>query len=178
MKYSRNEILDILLKSYVAYYDITDYGTKREPLRALCEYYEHAEKYMVSKKVSLWSADSEEFIYLFSLPRLTTEAFAHCKEIAYRDGMERLHIGPGHMYSYITPIIVCDTCDEEAVKALKKCRIYKSFHFSLHGWMDFHAAAVIGDSDRIESNRAGRTTAKILKKVLFSKKSKRKGEFV
>ena len=157
MKDKRRDIIDILLKSYVTYYNITDFGTDREPLRALCEYYEHAEKYMVSKKVSLWAADSEEFLYLF-------------------DGMDRLHIGPGHMYSYITPIIVCDTCDEAAVKALKKCRIYKSFRFSLHGWMDFHAAAVIGDSDRIESNRAGRPTAKILKKVLYSKK--RKGEFV
>ncbi len=176
MKYTRQNIIDILLKSYVAYYNITDYGNERAPLRALCEYYEHAEKYMVSKKISLWAADSEEFIYLFDVPRLTPEIFEVCKKTAYEDGMNRLHIGPGHMYSYITPIIVCDTCDEEAVKALKKCHIYKSFRFSLHGWMDFHAAAVIGDSDRIESNRAGRPTAKILKKVLYSKK--RKGEFV
>ncbi len=170
MKYTRENIIDILLKSYVAYYNITDFGTEREPLRALCEYYEHAEKYMVSRKVSLWAADSEEFIYLFDVPHLTLEVFEACKKTAYEDGMDRLHIGPGHMYSYITPIIVCDTCDEEAVKALKKCHIYKSFHFSFHGWMDFHAATVIGDSDRIESNRAGRTTAKILKKVLYSKK--------
>lgn len=62
MKDTRQNIIDILLKSYVAYYNITDYGDKREPLRALCEYYEHAEKYMVSKKVSLWAADSEEFM--------------------------------------------------------------------------------------------------------------------
>lgn len=170
MRYSRNEIIDILLKSYVAYYDITDYGTERRPLRALCEYYEHAEKYMVSKKVPLWSADSEEFIYLFDVPHLTLAVFEDCKKTAYEDGMERLHIGPGHMYSYITPIMVCGDCDADALKALKKCHIYKSFQFSLHGWMDFHAAVVIGDSDRIESNRAGRTTAKILKKVLFSKK--------
>ncbi len=170
MRYSRSEIIDILLKSYIAYYDITDYGSKREPLRALCEYYEHAEKYMVSRKISLWSADREEFIYLFDVPHLTLGAFENCKKTAYEDGMERLHIGPGHMYSYITPIIVCDTCDGDAIKTLKKCHIYKSFQFSLHGWMDFHAAAVIGDSDRIESNRAGRTTAKILKKVLYSKK--------
>ena len=166
MKDKRRDIIDILLKSYVTYYNITDFGTDREPLRALCEYYEHAEKYMVSKKVSLWAADSEEFIYLFDVPHLTCEVFEQCKKTAYEDGMDRLHIGPGHMYSYITPIIVCDTCDEAAVKALKKCRIYKSFRFS----------AVIGDSDRIESNRAGRPTAKILKKVLYSKK--RKGEFV
>lgn len=170
MKYTRKNIIDILLKSYVAYYNITDFGTQREPLRALCEYYEHAEKYMVSKKVSLWAADCEEFIYLFDVPHLTLEVFESCKKTAYEDGMEHLHIGPGHMYSYITPIIVCDTCDAAAIKALKKCHIYKSFHFSLHGWMDFHAAAVIGDSDRIASNRAGRATAKILKKVLYSKK--------
>ena len=176
MRQTRKNIIELLLKSYEAYYNITDYGTKRTPLRALCEYYEHAEKYMVSRKVSLWSADSEEFIFLFELPHLSLETFEQCKTTACEEGMKLLHIGPGHMYSYITPIIVCDTCDEEAVKALKKCHIYKSFRFSLHGWMDFHAAAVIGDSDRIESNRAGRSTAKILKKVLYSKK--RKGEFV
>lgn len=176
MRQTRKNIIELLLKSYEAYYNITDYGTKRTPLRALCEYYEHAEKYMVSRKVSLWSADSEEFIFLFELPHLSLETFEQCKTTACEEGMKLLHIGPGHMYSYITPIIVCDTCDEEAVKALKKCHIYKSFRFSLHGWMDFHAAAVIGDSDRIESNRAGRPTAKILKKVLYSKK--RKGEFV
>lgn len=172
MKDTRQNIIELLLKSYEAYYNITDYGADRRPLRALCEYYEHAEKYMVSRKVSLWSADSEEFIFLFDLPHLSMETFDLCKTVAYGEGMKLLHIGPGHMYSYITPIIVCDTCDEEAVKALKKCHIYKSFRFSLHGWMDFHAAAVIGDSDRIESNRAGRTTAKILKKVLHSKKRK------
>ena len=48
MKDKRRDIIDILLKSYVTYYNITDFGTDREPLRALCEYYEHAEKYMVS----------------------------------------------------------------------------------------------------------------------------------
>nr|MDE5939042.1 hypothetical protein [Lachnospiraceae bacterium] len=97
MKYTRKNIIDILLKSYVAYYNITDFGTEREPLRALCEYYEHAEKYMVSKKVSLWAADSEEFIYLFDVPHLTPEVFEACKKTAYEDGMEHLHIGPGHM---------------------------------------------------------------------------------
>ena len=158
----------------MAYYNITDYGIEKKPLRALCEYYEHAEKYMVSKKVSLWAADSEEFIFLFDVPRLTAEIFESCKEIAYRDGMERLHIGPGHMYSYITPIIVCDTCDEEALRALKKCRIYKSFHFSLHGWMDFHTAVLEVGNNRITTNRSGKYVEEVMKKILFPKKKKRR----
>ena len=92
--------------------------------------------------------------------------------------MKLLHIGPGHMYSFITPVFVCDTCDEDARKALKKCRIYKSFHFSLHGWMDFHTAVVDLERGRIDANRSGHSTAKILKKVLYSQTNKKKGELV
>ena len=86
--------------------------------------------------------------------------------------MKQIHVGPGHMASYITAVFVCDTCDEDALKALKKCRIYKSFHFSLHGWMNFHAALVRVADSRIDANRSGHHVAKILKKVLYSQTRK------
>ena len=76
------------------------------------------------------------------------------------------------MASYITAVFVCDTCDEDALKALKKCRIYKSFHFSLHGWMDHHTALVELSTGQIDANAGGRQTAKILKKVLYSQTRK------
>ena len=38
--------------------------------------------------------------------------------------------------SYITAVFVCDTCDEDARKALKMPYLQK-FSFSLHGWMNF-----------------------------------------
>ena len=61
-------------------------------------------------------------------------------------------------------VFICDTCDEDARKALKKCRIYKSFHFSLHGWMNFHAALVEVADGKVTSNASGHHVAKILKK--------------
>ena len=79
---------------------------------------------------------------------------------------------PGHMYSYITPVFICDTCKKEAEKALAKCRIYKSFHFSLHGWMDHHTALVELSTGQIDANPGGRHTAKFLKKVLYSSRMK------
>ena len=82
------------------------------------------------------------------------------------------HIGPGHMYTFISPIFICDTCDEDARRALKKCRIYKSFHFSLHGWMDYRTAVVELGRSRIDANQSGRSVAKILKKVLYPKGKK------
>ena len=168
MNYTRQEAIQILLKSYQAYYNITLFDEEQKPLTALCEYFEHSEKYVLHRKAELWSADCEEFLYLFDVPHLTLEVFEQCKEKAYRDGSNRMNIGPGHMYSYITPIFVCDQVDEDARKALKKCRIYKSFHFSLHGWMDHHTALVELSTGQIDGNLGGRHTAKILKKVLYS----------
>ena len=115
----------------------------------------------------------EEFIYLFDVEHLTREIFEQCRDYARKDGMERAHIGPGHMYTYITPVFICDACDEEARKALKKCRIYQSFHFSLHGWMDFHAAVLEVNHNKITTNRNGKCVEKVMKNVLFQKKRRR-----
>ena len=47
-----------------------------EFLKLRCDYFEHAENFIVSKKVNLWSADSEEFMYVFLVPLLTKEIFS------------------------------------------------------------------------------------------------------
>lgn len=174
MLYTREAAIDRLLKSFKVYYNISMFSDERTPITARCDFFEHSQKYVLSRKAELWASDSEEFVYVYSMPHLTKALFEQCRSQAYEDGCGRMHIGPGHMYTFITAVFLCDTCDEDALKALKKSRIYKSFHFSLHGWLDYHNAVVcFGENNRIESNYAGRSTAKILKKVLFSKKKRR-----
>ncbi len=168
MKYTCETAINRLLKSYAVYYNITMFNDERTPITARCDFFEHSQKYIVSKKAELWSANGEEFLYILNIPHLTKELFEKWRDYVYEDGMKLLHVGPGHMYSFITPVFVCETCDEDARKALKKCRIYKSFHFSLHGWMDYHVAVVDLSKGRVDANRSGHQTAKILKKVLFS----------
>lgn len=172
MSYTREAVIARLLKSYEAYYNITLFEDHTSPVRARLDYFEHAQKYVISKKAELWSADCEEFLYLIDLPHLTLELYKKWQDEIKEDGMKLLHVGPGHMYSFITPVFICDHCDQEARKALKKCRIYKSFHFSLHGWMDYHVAVIDLSKDRIDSNRSGHSVAKILKKVLYSQNNK------
>lgn len=167
---TREEAIQKLLKSYQAYYNINENDNGDDAFVARCDFFEHAQKYVLSKKAELWSTKCEEFIYLFSVPNLTESLYEKYTQFAIEDGNKRMNIGPGHMYTYITPIFICDTCDGEAVKKLKKHRLYKSFHFSLHGWLDFHVSAVALSDKRIYRNSAGRYTAKILKKVLFHKK--------
>lgn len=173
LQYTRETAIQKLLESYQAYYNISMFEEECKPLTAICEFFEHSEKFVLSKKAELWSANCEEFIYLYDVPHLTKEIFEDCRKYAYEDGMKRANIGPGHMYTYITPIFICDTCDEDARRALRKCRIYKSFQFSLHGWMDFHVAMLEVKHNQITSNSSGKCVGKILKKVLFQKKRRK-----
>lgn len=173
MQYTRETAISKLLESYRAYFNITLFEEEQKPLTAICEFFEHSEKFVLSRKAQLWASEAEEFIYLFDVEKLTLENYEKCRDYAREDGMKRAHIGPGHMYTYITPIFVCDTCDADAKKALKKCRIYQSFRFSLHGWMDFHTAVFEVKTNNISTNRSGKCVEKILKNVLFQKKRRR-----
>lgn len=172
MEYTREAVIDRLLRSYSSCYNIHLIEDDQVPITARCDFFEHSGKYVISKKAELWSADNEEFLYLVNIPHLTMELYQKWRDYIHEDGMNRIHVGPGHMASYITPVFICDTCEEEARKALKKCRIYKNFHFSLHGWTDHHTALIELSTGQIDANAGGRQTAKILKKVLYSKKSK------
>ncbi len=170
LKLSREEILERLLDSYEAYFDVERVADppKDLPLAATCRFYVHSEKYVLIKKAKLWEADSNEYVYLFSVPRLTEELFEACKAYAYEEGMKLIDPKPGHMYSYITAVFVCDSCTAEAKRALKKCKVYKSFHFSWYGWMNLHTAAVVREGSEIFTNRMGRSNAKFMKKILNS----------
>lgn len=172
-QYTRKTAIDKLLDSYKTYYNIQLYEGELQHLRAVCEFYEHSGRFVISKKAELWSANCEEFIYLFDIEHLTKELFEKYRDFTKEDGLNRANIGPGHMYTYITPMFVCDTCDEEAKRAVKRCRIYKSFQFSLHGWMDYHAAVFETSTSSIFTNRSGRCVEKVLKNVLFQKKRRR-----
>ena len=168
MTYTIESAVSRLLDSYKAYYDITTFEEDDNPLVAVCEYYESAHKYVLSHKAELWAANSEEFIFLFRMDHLTLPEYEKCRDYALEEGMKRAHIGPGHMYTYITPIFICEECDGNALKALRKTRIYKSFRFSFHGWMDFHTAVFETMHDRISSNTGGIPVKKGMKRVLFN----------
>jgi hypothetical protein len=173
-EYTRQTAIDKLLDSYQAYYNITTIDDKTTPhLKAVCEFYEHSEKFVLSRKAELWSANCEEFIYLFDIEHLTKDVFEKCRDYALNDGLGRANIGPGHMYTYITPVFICSESDKAAVKEVRKCHIYKSFQFSLHGWMDYHVAVFESSTNNIFTNRSGKCVEKVLKSVLFQKKRRR-----
>jgi len=175
MQYTRESAIGRLLESYKAYYNITMFEEEQKPLTAICEFFQSSERYVLSKKANLWSANCEEFIYVYDIEHLTKEAFEKYRTFTWEDAMKRANIGPDHMYTYATAVFLCDTCQEDAREALKKCRLYKSFQFSLHGWMEFHTAVMeVKAENKITSNKGGKRVAEILKNVLLQNKKKRR----
>ena len=164
---TRAEAIDILCESYSGYFDIERFDGGENDLAATCFLHVHSEKYVLVKAAKLWEADSNEYVYIFSVPHLTEEIFARCRDYAYKEGMTHIEPKAGHMCSYITALFVCDTCDDKALKALKKTRIYKSFRLSYYGWMDFHTGVIALESGMTAANGSGRSTAQLLKKTLL-----------
>lgn len=168
MDNTRTKAVKRLLDSWQRYYNITLYEDAKLPLKALCEYYESAEGYAISRKANLWKAKSEEFIFLYEMPVLTKGLLEQCLQEARSAGRKLANIGPGHMCTYITPVFVCGSCEAEALRALKKCRIHKTFLFSFHGWLEVRLAVCQTEERSVATNKAGRDMEKNLKKILFS----------
>ena len=170
---SERELLkDKLIESFSAFYNI-NYIENVPNLVARCDFFEHSESFAVTQKANLWSADCEEFLYLFNLKHFSLEVFNNALLYIENDWKTRANICPGHMYTYITPLFICESFDENALKALKKCKIYKSFKFSLHGWLEYHTALIKSDNLEIFCNNSGKCVKNMLVQVLFPEKRKK-----
>jgi len=175
MEVSRDTFLERLYRAYSSSYDITELALSELPMTALAHCHIDEDQYLLSKNAVMTHYNNDEYVYFFSLPQLTAELYNKCVDYAYQDGMARINPDDHHMCTRIVALFLCDSADADAVKRLKQCRIYKSFQFSLKGWMEFHTAAVDLGKESVVSNQYGRETAKFLKSALNPKARKRGG---
>ncbi len=171
---SREDMLEVLLQAYSSYFDVERAAADEAPLAASCHFHVRSAKYVLVKRAELWSANSNEHVYLFSVPELTEDVYRACEKLAYDRGMALIEPDKDHMYTYITAVFLCDSCTEGAKKLLQKCRLYKSFHFSLHGWMEFHTVLAVPGCEDFPTNRRGRANAKLMKNIFMKKEKKRR----
>ena len=153
---SRESLLAKLDDAYTVYFDKVDFPQDVPHLVAAYAFHSKNECYVLSKKAKIWSAETNEYVYVFSLPELTAEAYEACKERAHALGMECIHPHIDHMRSNITALFLCDGMTSDAEAMLRKTRLKKNFMLSFYGWMEFRTAAVIPADGRIAVNRAGK----------------------
>lgn len=169
MEWTRENLLDRVLDHYSVYYDVARCDASDAPLMARAAFHEHGTGYALIRKAEMWSADRHEYAFFFSVPHLTREIYETCLAQTRTLGEPLVDPVSGHMSTFLVAIFLCESVDSDAVKALKTCRIRKSFQFSLKGWMEVHTAAVDLGKDTVVGNAAGRNTVKFLKSLLHPK---------
>ena len=156
MPVSRETMLAKLRDAYTVYFDDVEVPGAEPHLAACYDFHSTNECFVISKKVKLWSAETNEYVHVFSLQHLDVQTFEACRARALELGMAKVHPHLDHKSSYITAVFICDSIDADAARALEKTRIHKDFLFSLKGWMDFRAVAVELSSGNAYVNGAAR----------------------
>ena len=174
MTMERAELLDQVLDRYTAWYDVERLDESEQPLVAKAVYHEHNVSYAISQKAEMWSTDRHEYVYFFSVPRLTAEIYDTCFARGLALGEQLVEPKKGHMSSDIVIIFLCDHVDGDAQQKVKSCRMRKSFQFSLKGWMQVQTVAVDLEEAAVCANPAGIGNERFLDLILHPEKRKKK----
>lgn len=175
---SRELLLEKLLKSYESSYDLVQMEqSEPDGLCATGRFHVEESSYVISQRATMWSTYSDEYVWFFSVPELTDAACESCIRRAYEEGMAKIDINAKgqHMVTRLVAVFLCDGIEEAALMRVRKCKLYKSFQFSLKGWMEFHAVAVDLGKGTVVCNRYGHQTAKHLKNIMNPDAIRRNG---
>ena len=170
MELSLQERLEKLLKAYSHHYDIDrDVHTEEGDYPATATFYMRDENYAFSKKAVISAYEQYEYAYFFLADHLDEDATRKLLDRTLKVGMERVKPHKEHKSSYVTLLILADTITPEAKKLIEKTRFQKNFRLSLHGWMEYHIAAMECSTNSFLSNPAGKGAKKTLEQNLGSR---------
>ena len=170
-------MMERLLESYAGSYDIEREVSEpdRPELVARAHFHVYESQYMISKKAVMYATNSDEYVWFFSVERLSAELCDSCIKYAWEHGLLLAdHESGQQMVTRIAAIFLCDSMEEGAKTCVEKCRYYKSFQFSLKGWCECQAVAADLGKESAVSNRFGRETAEHLKNLMHPR-AKRRG---
>ena len=162
--------LDKLLNAYSHQYDIArDVTVDGGFFPATATFYLRDENYLISKKHVLSAVENYDYTYFYITDHLDTATLRQQIDLTMKVGTARVKPHRDHMSSFVSLVILADTIDEEAKKLIRKTRFQKYFRLALHGWMEYHIAAMETSTNSFLSNPAGKGAKKILEQNLGSR---------
>ena len=155
--------MDKLLNAYAHHYDIArDVAVEGGSYPATAFFYLRDENYLISKKHVLSAVENHEYVYFYLTEHLDAAALQEQIERSRKAGMANIKPNREHMSSFVTLVVLADTIDPEAKRIIKKTRFRKNFRLALHGWMEYHIAAMEISTHSFLSNPAGKEARKLL----------------
>lgn len=164
----RAEYIETLKGSYEYYYDLLQLETEELlPLEFYAEFKSRGEAYFLFKTATLWAMESNELVYVYSMPHLDEETVSKCLDFSIKDGYSKVKPHSEHRETGFVVIFVADSFSETALKLIKNKKEYKSFKFGLHGWVSLRTIGIDTESKKIVTNRLGDSLKKHFKSILL-----------
>ena len=159
----KHQALEKLLNAYSHQYDITrDVEVEGGAFPATAFYYLRDEHYLVRRDKKFYATEQHDYTYFFLADHLDEKSAQQVIDLSLKVGLQEVKPHKEHMCSYVTLVILADTIEPEAQKLIKRTRFQKNFRLALHGWMEYHIAAMECTTGRFLSNPAGRGVRKTL----------------
>ncbi len=161
------EVLDNLILQYEGYFNIERphiYGDRE--ILAYAQYTQRMEKYLLVQRAQLYATESYEHVFFIHVAHLDETTWEKEKSIAIQAEKDYVVAHNEHMYSYITLVLLCDTIDDDVVKAIRRMHYTKNYKFSIQGYSTVRVAAMDLSNDTIVTNARGREIRKVLENAL------------
>ena len=169
MEMTQQERLEKLLNAYSHHYDVArDVAVEGGGFPATAFFFLRDENYLISKKHVLNAVENHEYVYFYLADRLTAEDLQKQIELSREAGMGNIKPSREHMSSFVTLVVLADVIDPEAKALIKKTRFRKNYRLALHGWMEYHIAAMEISTHSFLSNPAGKEARKLLERNFLS----------
>ena len=163
MEMTLQERLDKLLEAYSHHYNVVrDVEIEGGTYPAMAEFFVRDENYAFSKKIVISAFEQYDYTYFYLADHLDGAEARRILDLTLKTGLNRIKPHKEHKSSYVTLVILANTIDEEAKKLIKKTRFQKNFRLSLHGWMEYHIAAMECSTLSFLSNPVGKGARKNL----------------
>ena len=171
MERTPQECFEKLLNAYSHNYDLTkDVETEEGgSFPAMAHYFLRDEHYLVRRDKQFYATEQHDYTYFHVAGHLDAAGAKALTERTLKAGLAAIRPHKEHMSSFVTLVVLAETIDPEAKKVLKKTRFHKNYRLSLHGWMEFHIAAMECSTRSFLSNPAGRGARKTLEANFASK---------
>ena len=165
MEMTLQERLEKLLDAYSYYFDVErDVPVEGGQFPATAFYHFREENYIATKAHVVYATEQHEYVSFYVTEHLDVETLQKQIDLSREAGMGHIKPNREHMSSFVTLVILADTMDPEAKKLIQKTRFRKNFRLALHGWMEYHIAAMECSTQSFLSNPAGKEARKTLER--------------
>lgn len=118
------------------------------------------EKYFLSKKVSLYSMNNDEYVSVVSVEELSPEFLFRAREV-FAGYISSLKVQEGHMSSLFTLAIISpNEISSGVIDSLSKLKFHKDFCFTFKGWADWALVLIDLKNRKVYSNAKGKASIK------------------